>query len=133
MTRTFVYGKPTEEFKSHYNYLLQFQKESIQSIRAGGLAFELDEALRRKLKKIGLEKYYTHSLGHGVGIEVHEEPYLSYLKPEVKLQKGVLFTIEPGIYLPGCYGIRIEDMIYIDMKGNTEILTSFPKELLAKI
>ena len=130
MTRTFAYKEATDNFIKDYDYLLKLQKESINTIKPEIKGSFLDIELRKKLKEKKLEEFYNHSLGHGVGVEVHESPYLSVLKPKEILKKGHLFTIEPGIYKPGHYGIRIEDMIYINQKGKTEILTLFPKDLI---
>lgn len=132
MTRTFCFKKAPEGFAEHYRLLLSLQERTLAMIRPNIKASVLDLSLRQGLKEAGLLEFYTHSLGHGVGVEVHEAPALSYLKEKETLQKGNLFTIEPGIYLPGKYGIRIEDMVYLNGKGQTEILTDFPKELLIK-
>lgn len=131
MTRTFLFGdKGPEGFEETYNYLLKAQKAAIQQIEPGIDASIIDLKLRETLAKRDLEQYYIHSLGHGVGVEIHEKPYLSYLKKKERLRKGNLFTIEPGVYIPGKYGIRIEDMVYIRKNSQVEVLTSFPKELL---
>lgn len=132
MTRTFAFKKADDDFRAHYELLLKLQKEAIESIKPGIKAAEIDKNLRESLNKEGLEKYYVHSLGHEVGVEVHEPPALSHLRPKEALNKGMLFTIEPGIYIPGKYGIRIEDMVTIAPWGKTRVLTSFPKELLVK-
>ena len=130
MTRTFCFGGIPDGFKEHYSFLLALQEETLRKIRPGIKPSHLDEELRQELSKKGLEGFYTHSLGHGVGTEVHEAPMLSYLRPKPLLQKGDLFTIEPGLYFPGLYGIRIEDLVYIHPHGKTEVLTTFPKEFL---
>lgn len=132
MTRTFCFKKASVEFKKHYNLLLDLQNQILDKISIYMKASELDLFLREELKKANLLDFYTHSLGHGVGVEVHEQPTLSYLREKEILQKGHIFTIEPGIYLPNQYGIRIEDMVYINGKGMVEVLTDFPKDLLIK-
>lgn len=132
MTRTFCFKKASVEFKNHYHLLLDLQNQILDKININMNASELDLFLREELKKANLLDYYTHSLGHGVGVEVHELPTLSYLKEKEILKKGMIFTIEPGIYLPNQYGIRIEDMVYMNGKGEKEILTDFPKNLLIK-
>jgi Xaa-Pro aminopeptidase len=130
MTRTFVFGNASHEFREVYNYLLKLQEETLETVRAGINASLLDRQLRKGLRLKDLEKYYAHSLGHGVGVEVHEEPAISHLRKKEKLERGMLFTIEPGVYIPEKFGIRIEDMVFIDKRGRVEILTQFPKELL---
>ncbi|HOJ49622.1 MAG TPA: M24 family metallopeptidase [Spirochaetota bacterium] len=131
MTRTVFFGNELDEdFKKFYNILLDIQKKAIEKIENTLKGCDLDNFVRDLLKDFGLEKFFVHSLGHGVGIDVHEPPLLSYKRKDDIISKNMVFTIEPGIYIPSKYGIRIEDMIYIDDKFKTEILTTFPKELL---
>ena len=131
MTRTVFFGKKTDdEFKKNYNILLEIQQKTIQKIKTSAKGCELDMFTREELKKYGLDKFFVHSLGHGVGIDVHEPPLLSLKRKDDIISKNMVFTIEPGIYIPGKYGIRIEDMIYTDKSFNIEVLTTFPKELL---
>lgn len=132
MTRTFCYRSAPENFAHDYEFVLKIQKEAIKEIKPEIKAYLLDNSLRKKMQKEGVLEYYSHSLGHGVGVEIHEAPYLSFLRKKEILSKGTLFTIEPGIYKPGKYGIRIEDMVYIDPRGKIEVLTDFTKELLIK-
>ncbi len=132
MTRTFVYGSIPEGFSFHYKWLLKIQNSVISRIKGDMKAHILDDYVKKALLEKELEQFYTHSLGHGVGTQVHEVPVLSYKRKKVKLKKRNLFTIEPGIYIPGKYGIRIEDMVYINQYGRIEVLTTFPKELLVK-
>ena len=132
MTRTFCFEEMPEGFSDDYNLLLSLQMEIIRSIKPDMKASVLDLDFRKKLKKIGKEQYYLHSLGHGIGTEVHEPPALSYLKKKEILSRNKLFTIEPGFYMEGRYGIRIEDMVYIDSRGKVVVLTTFPKTLLIK-
>jgi len=127
LTRTFWIGRITRTFRQVYQAVLKAQREGLQKLAPGVVASEVDEWVRRYLRKAGLVKYFTHGLGHGVGIEVHEIPRLSK-RSRSQLQPGTVITVEPGVYLPGWGGVRIEDMVFI--KGNgIEVLSRFPKEL----
>ena len=88
---------------------------------------EVDSAARNLLKSEGLAKYFTHSTGHGVGLEIHESPRIASGRNEI-LRPGMMITIEPGVYIPGKYGIRIEDMVLVTEQGR-EVLTPSSKEL----
>jgi Xaa-Pro dipeptidase len=128
MTRTFWYkNKVSENFRNHLEQVIEAQEEAIDMISAGVEAWEVDNAARRVLGKYGLAKFFIHGLGHGVGVDIHEEPYL---RPGAKtvLEKGMIVTVEPGIYLPGLYGIRVEDMILVTSSG-ARVLTRLPKTL----
>ncbi len=107
MTRTFFMNKASSEQANVYNLVLEAQEAAISKIKAGIKTKVIDNEAR--LKMGNLEKDFQHSLGHGIGLEVHEKPSLSQKSKEV-LQKGMVVTVEPGIYLPGKFGIRIEDM-----------------------
>ncbi len=127
-TRTFwLKGSPSQKFKEHLEAVWEAQGEAIDTISAGVEAWEPDRAARRVLEKYGLEKYFIHGLGHGVGVDIHEEPYL---RPGSKtvLEKNMVVTIEPGIYLPGMYGIRIEDLAVVTASG-LRLLTKLPRIL----
>jgi len=121
MTRTFFYGKSTGEFLKVYSIVEKAQKEGIKISKEGVLSKEVDRVARDIISENGYGQYFTHGTGHGVGLEIHEEPYLN-TRSSVKLQKGMSVTIEPGIYLYGKFGVRIEDTIYIE-KNKAEILT----------
>ncbi len=123
MTRVLFLGKPTAKEKAFYQLLLQAQQHAVNQVRHGRSFTELDKAARKHLGKYS--SHFIHSLGHGIGIEVHEAP--SFLKEE-KIQHNCVFTLEPGIYFPGKFGLRIEDTLVFD--GETRILTTFPKELM---
>ena len=130
MTRTVALGFATDEMKKVYNTVLKAQKAGISTMKAGVKCFDADKAARDVIKEAGYEKYFGHGLGHGVGIEIHEFPTLSYKsKKRNKLRVGNIVTSEPGIYIPDKFGVRIEDMILITDDGNIN-LTTAPKELI---
>ncbi len=127
MTRTFALGKVSDEQKDMYHKVLTAQKHAISALKVGVPLKEIDKAARDILAGYGLEQYFTHGLGHGIGLSCHEYPRLSS-KSEEKICQAMTFTVEPGVYLPQKYGVRIEDDILIDENGNVEILTKAPKE-----
>ncbi len=137
MTRTVHLGAPDSAARKMYGAVLQAQLTAIQSVRAGVETAEVDFAARNVLNKAGLGKYFTHSTGHGVGLEIHEPPGLRKAgdgkkgkreKPE-RLQTGMVITIEPGAYVPGRGGVRIEDMVLVTESG-CEVLTPTRKDLI---
>ncbi|MCE4601444.1 MAG: Xaa-Pro peptidase family protein [Desulfurococcales archaeon] len=129
-TRTFWWGvKTPSQFQKHLESVLDAVNAAYDVLGPGVLAGDVDNAARLALKKEGLGKYFIHGLGHGVGIEVHEEPYLRPASKTV-LEPGMVVTIEPGIYLPGLYGIRIEDLVTVTKTGY-KTLTSLPHLLPA--
>ena len=113
----------TNKIKKIYNIVKTAQLKAIKMVRSGILVSDIDKAVRKEFKKYGLEKYFTHSTGHGIGKMVHEEPRISHknTKGEI-LETGQVITIEPGLYFKDEFGIRIEDMILVKKKGY-EILT----------
>lgn len=113
-TRTFIKGN-SEEVKKIYEIVLQAQLEAIDTIREGVKASEVDLAARRVIEKAGFGKYFIHSTGHGVGIEVHEFPAVSPTSNDV-LKENMVITVEPGIYLKGKFGVRIEDTVIVTKK-----------------
>ena len=129
MTRTVWVGMPSSLQRAWYAAVLEAQLAGIASVRPGATAGDVDNATRKVLKKNKLEKYFTHSTGHGVGLEIHEPPRLASGQEEV-LKPGMVITIEPGIYVPGQGGMRIEDMVVVTETG-CEILTTGTKELIA--
>src|SRR5579883_2001990 len=128
MTRMFHLGQPTRKTKDIYQAVLESQLAGIDAVRAGVTAGKVDAAVRRVLKSHGLDKTFTHSTGHGLGLEIHEAPRLGR-KDETRLTPGMVVTIEPGIYLEGQFGIRIEDTVVVTENG-AEILTPTTKELV---
>lgn len=131
MSRVVFFGPPSDHIKAIYNIVLRAQMEALNKCRPGILVGDLDETARQIITKAGYGAYFTHSLGHGVGLEIHEYPLLRNKAPysEVVLKPGMVITIEPGIYLPGIGGVRIEDTVVITDAGY-EDLTNRPKELL---
>ncbi len=127
ITRTFVYGKASSRQKRLYTAVLEAQKKALEYIKAGVKASKPYFTAYESLKKEGLDKYFNHGLGHGVGIDIHEPPYLSIQSKEQLLQHDVV-TVEPGVYLAGYGGIRIEDMALVEEDGY-RLITFFDKEL----
>jgi Xaa-Pro aminopeptidase len=128
MTRTLHVGRAGRVERAWYEAVLEAQLVGISSVRAGVTAAQVDEATRSVLRKAKLDRYFTHSTGHGVGLEIHEPPRLGKNQEE-RLAPGMVVTIEPGIYIPGKGGIRIEDMVLVTEKG-CEVLTPVGKELV---
>jgi Xaa-Pro aminopeptidase len=128
MTRTVHVGRPTAEERRAYDAVRNAQQAAIEVVRPGVSVCEVDSAVRKLLKKEGLAKYFTHSAGHGVGLEIHEAPRIAAGQTEV-LHPGMVITIEPGVYLPGKWGVRIEDMVLVTESG-CEVLASTSKELI---
>ncbi len=128
LTRTVSVGKPRSEMKKIYAAVLDAQRKSIGEARAGVKTRALDGIARKSIRDKGFGKYFSHALGHGLGLEVHELPRVSLRSKEV-LMEGSVITIEPGIYIPLLGGVRIEDDIVIRKHGN-EILSKVPKDLV---
>jgi len=128
MTRTVHLGKPGREAQFAYDAVLEAQEAAVAAVRPGATCGEVDEAARAVLKKAGLAQYFTHSTGHGVGIEIHESPRVAAGQQQL-LAPGMVITIEPGIYIEGKFGIRIEDMVAVTENGG-KILTPAPKALI---
>jgi Xaa-Pro aminopeptidase len=126
-TRTVHIGNPSREAKFAYEAVREAQQAAVQAVKPGATAGEVDGAARRVLRKAGLARYFTHSTGHGVGLEIHESPRIAAGQKEV-LRPGMAITIEPGVYLPGKWGIRIEDTVVVTNEG-CEVLTPTSKEL----
>ncbi len=131
MTRTVVIGKASEEMKKIYNTVLSAQKAALDGIHEGISCRDADALARNIIENNGYGKAFGHSLGHGVGMFIHENPRLSPSSPaESKLCRGNVVTVEPGIYLEGKFGCRIEDMIAINREGKLINFTKSPKELI---
>lgn len=128
MTRTVAVGFATDEMKEVYNTVLNAQNNCLDHLCAGISCKEGDELTRSVIRSAGYGEYFTHSTGHGVGVEIHEFPNLSPIT-DGNLQAGNIVTVEPGIYIPGKFGVRIEDMAYITPDGCRN-LTKAPKELI---
>jgi Xaa-Pro aminopeptidase len=125
MTRTVHVGGAAGEERAAYEAVLEAQEAAVAAVKPGATCGAVDEAARRILKKAGLGKYFTHSTGHGVGLEIHEQPRVA-AGQEMPLSAGMVITIEPGVYLPGKFGIRIEDMVAVTKSGS-RILTPVTK------
>ena len=128
MTRTVHVGRVSRVEREWYEAVLEAQLVGIVTVRPGVTAGEVDEATRSVLRKAKLDRYFTHSTGHGVGLEIHEPPRLGK-KQDERLVPGMVVTIEPGIYMPGKGGIRIEDMVVVTGNG-CEVLTPLTKNLI---
>jgi len=118
LTRMFFLGKIPESVKEAYRLVCQAQACAILAIKPGQRADKIDQQARNFLKQNKLDKFFSHSLGHSIGLEVHENPTLSP-KNQTILKEGMVFTVEPGVYLPDQFGIRVEDMILVTAKGCT--------------
>ncbi|HST09193.1 MAG TPA: Xaa-Pro peptidase family protein [Terriglobales bacterium] len=127
-TRTVYVGVATAEARRTYDAVLASQMEAINAVRPGVKVEQVDRAARKTLQKKGLAKYFTHSAGHGVGLEIHEAPRVAKGQQEI-LQPGMVMTIEPGVYLPGQWGVRIEDMLVVTEQG-CEVLSPTQKEFI---
>lgn len=127
ITRTLALGEPLEEQKKVYNIVLEAELAALHAVKPGVTAAELDGISRSVIEKAGYGEYFTHRLGHGLGISVHEFPSL-HGSNNMKMEAGMVFTIEPGIYVPGKVGVRIEDDLAVTENG-VEVLTKYPKEL----
>ncbi len=128
MTRTVALGEVNDEQKLIYNTVLKAQLAAIEAIKAGVTGKAADAAARDLIKNAGFGEYFGHGTGHGVGVEIHEYPNVSPAN-EKPLKAGNVVTAEPGIYIPGKYGVRIEDMVFVTENG-CKNLTECPKELI---
>lgn len=126
-TRTVVCGKPSSKQKRVYQVVKEAHDKAIEKIRPGIPIHAVDEAAREHIRNCGYDQYFGHGTGHGIGLAVHEEPVVNKENKEMVLE-GMVFTIEPGIYIPDWGGVRIEDMIRVTSHG-AEILTYLPTEL----
>lgn len=127
ITRTLVLGKATDEQKQLYQTVLEAQKKALAKIKPKVEAKEVAAEVHQYLQQKGVEQFFTHNLGHGVGLEVHEQPTLS-VESTSSLEASMVITVEPGLYLEGFGGVRIEDMTVITKDGY-ELLTSIDRKL----
>jgi Xaa-Pro aminopeptidase len=116
MTRTVHLGRATEREREAYDAVLAAQESAVAAVAAGMKAGDVDEAARSVLREAKLADYFTHSTGHGVGLEIHESPRIA-MAQQTLLTKGMVITIEPGIYIPGSFGLRIEDTVVVQRRG----------------
>ena len=133
LTRTVSVGPPSAEALRVHGAVREAQAAAIAAVRPGLDATSVDAAARGVLDRLGLGEAFGHGTGHGLGLDVHEEPRISRPRPDApgaRLEPGMVFTIEPGAYLPGWGGVRIEDDVLVT-EGGCEVLTSVPRDLLA--
>jgi len=128
-TRTFATGSLPDELKQAYAVCLEAQEAAVEGVRAGASGAEVDATARERIDASSFKGLFGHGLGHGVGLRIHEAPTL---RPESKdvLEPGNVVTVEPGIYMPGKGGIRIEDLVVVT-EGEAEVLTQFSKDLFS--
>jgi Xaa-Pro aminopeptidase len=128
MTRTVFLGKAPTKAARIYRAVKEAVEEAEEQVAAGRTAESVDKAARRVLRRYGYEKCFTHGLGHGLGMEVHELPRIGRGQT-APLQEGATITIEPGVYMKGSGGVRIEDVVVV-RKGGAELLTPTSKDLI---
>ncbi len=124
MTRTLFLGKATRRERFTYDSVREAQQAAIEAVKPGVSCGDVDEAARSVLRKAGLAQHFTHSTGHGVGLEIHEPPRIAAAQQQT-LIPGMVITIEPGVYIPGEFGVRIEDMVAVTQHG-AHVLTPTP-------
>ena len=128
MTRTIAVGKPTDEMRRVYDTVQNAQLAGLAAARAGVPGCEVDRAARTVIEQAGYGDYFGHALGHSLGLEVHESPNFSPAEQRL-MPVGAVVSCEPGIYLPGRFGVRIEDVVIL-REGGCENITASPKELI---
>ncbi|MDI9644107.1 MAG: Xaa-Pro peptidase family protein [Candidatus Verstraetearchaeota archaeon] len=128
MTRTVFFGEPKPELRKMYEAVRDAQEAAIEEVSIGVTGKELDDVARRVIGDHGYGKYFVHGLGHGVGIDIHEAPTVSASNPN-PLSPGNVITIEPGVYVPGVGGVRIEDLLVVT-EGGRRNLTKFSREIV---
>lgn len=128
ITRTVVMGQADEEQRAVYEVIREANERAARGVRAGMSGRDADAIARHYIERAGFGELFGHSLGHGIGLEVHEAPRLARTA-EASLPEGAVVTIEPGVYRPGWGGVRIEDDVVLGADG-PHILTEFPRELL---
>ena len=128
MTRTVALGQPTEEMEEVYNAVLAAQKAGINAARAGVTGQEIDAAARKVLQEAGYGAYFSHSFGHSLGVDIHESPNASS-REKRPMPAGAVISAEPGVYIPGKFGVRIEDVLILNETG-CENITRSPKDLI---
>ena len=128
MTRTVAVGQPTDEMERVYHTVLEAQRAGIAAARAGVTGSEVDRAARQAIQQAGYGSFFSHSFGHSLGLEIHESPNASSSEQTV-FPAGAVISAEPGIYLPGHFGVRIEDVLVL-REGGCEDITQAPKNLI---
>ena len=127
-TRTYSIGEPSPEVAQQYSVLQRAQQAAVEAVRPGVTAEQVDAAARDVLAEAGLAEYFVHRTGHGIGLSVHEEPYI-VAGNDLPLQAGMAFSVEPGIYFPGQWGARIEDIVVVAEDG-AQSVNHRPHELI---
>jgi Xaa-Pro aminopeptidase len=128
MTRTVCIGPAPERLKEIYGIVLEAQEKAEREMRPGMTGTEVDALSREVIVQAGFGDQFSHSTGHGIGLEVHEPPWVSPLRGDIVLQPGMVFSVEPGIYIPGWGGVRIEDLVAMEESG-ARVLSGSPKDL----
>ncbi len=129
MTRTVCLGKPAARERAAYEAVLEAQESAVAAVVAGAECGAVDEAARSVLRREGMAEAFSHSTGHGVGLEIHESPRIGAGQKN-RLAAGMVITIEPGVYFPGEFGIRIEDMVAVSRTGGKVLTAASPKALI---
>lgn len=127
MTRSFCLGKAPADYRAIYRIVLEANRKAIKAIRPGRLCCDIDAVARKHIEKAGYGKHFGHGLGHSLGLEIHESPNFSAVC-KTELKPGMMLTVEPGIYLPGRFGVRIEDIVLVTRTG-CEVITQTCKDL----
>ena len=128
MTRTVAIGNVSDKQREIYDIVLKAHLKGLSAVKAGVSGFDVDKVSRDVIREAGYGEYFGHSTGHGVGLEIHEPPYASMKSKDI-LKEGMTLTVEPGIYLPDEFGVRIEDTVLVTKEG-FETFASMPKELI---
>jgi len=131
LTRTFVIGEPSEEQRRMYDAVLRANKAGRRAVGPGVPAEDIDRAARQEIETAGYGEFFIHRTGHGLGLQVHEPPYIVEGNTQPVVQ-GAVFTIEPGVYVPGFGGVRIEDNVQVTADG-VDCLTGFPRDLTSLV
>ncbi|MFN3270189.1 MAG: M24 family metallopeptidase, partial [Candidatus Kapaibacteriota bacterium] len=129
VTRVFAVGKSTKEQRAIYDLLLKAKDSAIEKIRPFVNGKLIDNIARSMIEKAGYGQYFQHSLGHGLGISPHEPPLITFRKDDEFIPESSVLAIEPGVYIPDKYGLRVEDDVYVNRDG-AKYLTKAPSELI---
>jgi len=130
ITRTAHVGEPSEEFQRVYDVVLEANEKGRAAVRPGVPAQEVDAAARRVVEEAGYGSYFIHRTGHGIGLDTHEAPWIMQGNDQ-PLEPGMAFSVEPGVYLPGRFGVRIEDIVVVEEEG-VRTLTEYGRDLIIK-
>jgi len=127
-TRNFALGRPTGKMREIFDIVLEANRRAIDAVKPGALLKDIDRAARDYIKERGYEKFFGHGTGHGLGLDIHENPAVNPAS-NAEAQEGMVFTIEPGIYIPGLGGVRIEDVLLVTKNGCRLLSRNLPREL----